>query len=140
MPRQIVGLYLTPEGDAIQRPLEVRERDLLSKREKLAWVQEVDPFIIRAARRGQHKRLVIVTGEHASPLRPPWMDPAAPAPAQKARLRERNRTAVARAMKEEGARTDFLLLIYICILLGVLLLLCLVVVAFLPLGGVFDWL
>ena len=135
MTRKILGLVLTPEGDLVKTALEVKGRTLRSKKERLGWVQETDPLVLAAARRGQQRRMVMVTGEHKTPLRPPWMDPTAPSPEQKARLKELHRLSESELLKKDGQRADILLVVYILLLAGAGLLFTLVTVASLNIGG-----
>ena len=138
MKRKVLGLYLTPDGALIKTPLEVRGRALLSKKLQVAYVQEADPFAIAAARRGRRRPMVLVTREHMSPLRPPWVNPTADAPEQKGLLRENIKLAGPRAMKQERNRTDALLLFNMIIVGGSGLLFALVTVASLDIGGLLE--
>lgn len=131
------GYYLTLDGRMIKSKIAVENRVMQSHKQKEAWLMESEPHFVSTSRGKSKEPFVFLTGEHATPVRPPWKDPRAATPEHNAFFRERNRQLLGLIAKK-GSRTDLLLTINMLILGGVGLLFALVTILTLDFGAVTD--
>ena len=135
--RIIDGLLLTVDGDMVNTPLEVEGRILMAHKMKRAWLLEVEPHSVMAARRGKYRQVVIVNDEHPVPARSPWQDPTAATPEHAATFRERNRRIAGQIMKKRS-KTDLYLTINMILMGGMGALFAFVTIAYVDIGGLFN--